>query len=182
MSKSVVGSTEAASKSDSSCQEKSLLVSSLNQVTECLQSTVSESRISYSVTQHVQDYVSLDNPKGIRRLFAPMSAYAKALTTLGYKRWTEVEECISRNYRDEDIQEVVENLLSVEDSYKDFVTTVEKNLEKYEETQAFMKTVGVGDFLPAGLTLSLADGTIATLDSYWKRSKFTLLILMRHFG
>lgn len=175
------GQEEAAS-SDPGRQERALLISCLHQVTECLKSTVSESRNTFAAALNVQDYITLDNPKGIKRLFGPMSAYAKALSTLGYRRWKDVEECVSRHYRDETVQETTEDLLSIEEGYKDFVSTVEKDLDSYEAKQAFEKTIAVGDFLPAELNLSLTDGSTTTLESYWKRSKFTLLILIRHFG
>ncbi len=175
-------SQELAASSDSTSQERTLLLSCLGRVTERLQSTIRESRNTFAAAQNVQDYIALDNPKGIRRLFAPMTVYAEALSTLGYRRWKEVEECISRHYRNEAIQETTEDLLSLEESYENFVSTVERDLVKHEAKQAYEKTISVGDSLPGHLTLSLVDGSTATIESYWKRSKFTLLILIRHFG
>ena len=173
---------QEASNSDPVCQERSLLVSTLHQITECLESTVGESKDVFQATQDVHNYISLDNPKGIRQLFAPMAVYARALSTLGYRTWQEVEGCVSKHYRIEAVQQTVEDLLSAEESYKNLVSTVEIDLEKYETKQAYKKTITAGDFLPAELTLSLVDGSIPTLESYLKRSKFTLFILIRHFG
>ena len=164
-------------------EERATLISSLQQITESLETTVSDAKRNFQSSGEVQSYISLDNPSGIRRLFAPMTVYANAISSVKCKTWKEVEHCLSSHYRDADVCEAVEGLLSAEDAYKDFVVMVETELIKHEEQCAVENAITVGDPLPPDMTLTSAtDGQPVTLRSHWESSKYTLLILMRHFG
>lgn len=167
----------------SKSEEKLLLVSCLDKITASLEETISKGKESFSKTRDVEKFISYDNPQGIRRLFAPMSVYAQAMSDMRLKSWNEMEQYLSKHYKDEDVCESVENLLSAEDDYKDFVSAVEKDLVKVEKESEFRDILSVGDQVPDELSLILSTvGKDVQLASYWKKTRFTLFILIRHFG
>ena len=164
-------------------EEKATLISSMQQITESLETTISDAERNFQASGEVQSYISLDNPSGIRHLFAPMTVYAHAISSVQCKTWKEVEHCLSSHYRDADVCEAVEDLMSAEDSYKNFVAMVEAELIKHEDQCAVKNIITVGDPLPLDMALTSAtDGQPVTLRSHWESSKYTLLILIRHFG
>ena len=169
----------------SKAEEGLLLVSCLKKITASLEETISNGRDTFSDTGDVEKFISLDNPLGIRRLFTPMPVYAQAMSDMGLKSWNEMEQCLAKHYKDEDVCESTENLFSAQDEYKEFVSAVEEDLGKVEEESSFKDILSVGDQVPNDLSLTLAtvgEHEPVQLASFWKKTRVTLFILIRHFG
>ena len=176
----------------SKAEEGLLLVSCLKKITASLEETISNGRDTFSDTGDVEKFISLDNPLGIRRLFTPMPVYAQAMSDMGLKSWNEMEQCLAKHYNNEDVCESTENLFSAQDEYKDFVSAVEEDLGKVEEDlgkveeeSSFKDILSVGDQVPNDLSLTLAtvgEHEPVQLASFWKKTRVTLFILIRHFG
>ena len=130
----------------------------------------------------LEEYVSLANRNGICRMFRPMSAYVECMSGLGVKTRKGLEELWKGLFRDSEVQECVEELLSAEEGYEEFIAEVEKELQKKEKC-TISSAVTAGCQLPQDLSFTEAkSGELTSLQSCGKRSKFTLLVLMRHFG
>ena len=86
-------------------------------------------------------------------------------------------------FPDRQVQEGVDDLLSAEERYEEFVAEVDQELKKKENVLDLPTVVTLGDRLPADLSLVKAkSGEVISLESLWRKSKYTLFVLLRHFG
>ena len=164
-------------------EERKTLVSALNKLTNALENTVNECTRHFESAQDVEEYIKLDNKTGIRLAYAPMPAYAECMSSVSVKNRKELEQVFSRHYQDEDVNDCVEDLLANEERYNKLMVRIDKELVKVEDRCAYSDVVSVGKTLPSDLSLvEASSGVMTKLESYWKQSKYTLFILVRHFG
>ena len=161
----------------------SLLLSSLGKLTEGVNKVAKEGREAYE-TSATTEYVDLDNKNGICRMFRPVQMYADSMTALGVKTRAQLEEVWREQYKVEEVRDCVEELLSAEENFENFLAEVERGLQKEEEDLAsLVEIVTVGSQLPSDLSfLEAKPGKERKLESCWKKSRFTLMVLMRHFA
>ena len=161
---------------------KELLQSSLGKLTEGMNKVVEEGRKEYKEAG-LDGYLKFENPKGVRCLFQPMPLYVDCMRTVGVGTRVELEHLWRGYYSDSAVQESVEELLGAEESFEEFVAEVDRDLQKSGDTLALSDVVTVGEQLPTGLSLTEAkSGDTVSLESFWKRSKYTLFVLVRHFA
>ena len=154
----------------------------MKKLTEVVEQTVEEGRKRYEPWT-VLEYISLANKDGIRQMFRPMPAYAECMLGLGVKSRTGLEQLWMGLYRDSEVRECVDELLSAEESYEEFIAEVEEKLQKEEGKCAVASAVTVGHQLPRDLSfIEAKSGEVTSLQSHGKQLKFTLLVLIRHFG
>lgn len=169
-------------KLDDEGGEKSLLLSSLGKLTEGINKVVEEGRRAYKEAG-LDGYLSFETPKGVRCLFQPVSLYVDCMKAVNVGTRAELEHLWKGYYSDEAVQESVEELLGAEESYEEFVAEVDQDLQKSGDKLALPDVVTVGKQLPTELSLTEAkSGDTVCLESYWKRSKSTLFVLIRHFA
>lgn len=159
------------------------VITALKKLTEAVEQTVEDGRQKYEPLT-VNEYVSLANKDGIRRMYKPMPSYAECMLGLGVATRAGLEELWKGLYRDSEVQECVEELLSAEESYEEFIAEVDEELQREEGKCVVPSAVTtVGQQLPRDLSFVEAkSGESTSLQSQRKQSKFTLLVLMRHFG
>ena len=165
--------------------EKENLVTSISKLVESVESVVQEGERNYKEVCSIDDYIKLENPRGIKLMFKPMPVYAQCMLEHGVKTWKDFEQIVKKHYKDDGVQELIEELLSAEDSYGHFVEKREKELAVAEKENSFNETevLTVGQTIPRDLTLLEAQsGDSKPLTSYCEKSAFTLFILMRHYG
>ena len=169
-------------KLDEEGGEKSLLLSSLGKLTEGINKVVEEGRRAYKEAG-LDEYLRFETPKGVRCLFQPVPLYVDCMKAVNVRTRAELEHLWRGYYSDHAVQESVEELLGAEESYEEFVAEVDQDLQKSGDKLALPDVVTVGKQLPTELSLTEAkSGDTVCLESYWKRSKSTLFVLIRHFA
>ena len=166
-------------------REKENLVTSLSKLVESVESAVQEGERNCKAAGSINDYIKLENPRGIKLMFKPMPVYAQCMIEHDVKTWKDFEGIVKRHYKDDGVQELIEELLSAEDSYEHFVKKREEELTATERENSFNETeiLAVGQTIPRDLALLEAQsGDSKPLTSYCEKAKFTLFILMRHYG
>ena len=165
--------------------EKEDLVTALSKLVESVESIVQEGERNCKAAGGIDDYIKLENPRGIKLMFKPMPVYAQCMTDHDVKTWKDFEGIVKKHYKDNGVQELIEELLSAEDSYKHFVEKREEELAATEKENSFNVTemLTVGQTIPRELSLLEAQsGDSKPLTSYCEKAEFTLFILMRHYG
>ena len=77
-------------KLDNAGDEKALLLSSLEKLTDGLNKVIEEGRKSYKESG-LDKYLSFENPNGIRCLFRPMPMYVECMRAVGVRTRSELE-------------------------------------------------------------------------------------------
>ena len=168
---------------NSAGEEKEGLLSTLSKVAESLESAVQRGERDRRVAGDVENYINLENPRGIKLMFQPMPVYAESMIRHKVKTWKEFEGIISKHYKDDGVKELVEKLLSAEENYRDFILEQEEDLAVVETENSFSEILTVGKTIPKDLMiLEAQSGDSKPLNSYCKNAKYTLFILMRHYG
>ncbi len=165
--------------------EKDNLVTSLSKLVESVESIIQEGGRDCKAAGNISDYIKLENPRGIKLMFKPMPVYAQCMLEHDVKTWKDFEGIIKKYYKDDGVQELIEELLSAEDSFEHFIEIREKELAVAEKENSFSETeiLTVGQTIPRDLALLEAQsGDSKPLTSYCEKSKFTLFVLMRHYG
>ena len=169
-------------KLDDAGDEKALLLSSLEKLTDGLNKVVEEGRRSYKESG-LDKYLSFENPNGIRCLFRPMPLYVECMRAVGVRTRSELEGVWMGCFSDGQVRERVDDLLSAEERFGEFVAEVDQELKKKEDALDLQNVVTLGDQLPADLSLTKAkSGEVVSLESLWRKSKYTMFVLLRHFG
>ena len=169
-------------KLDNAGDEKALLLSSLGKLTDGLNKVVEEGRRSYKESG-LDKYLSFENPNGVRCLFKPMPMYVECMRGMDVRTRSELEGVWMGCFSDGQVREGVDDLLSAEETFEEFVSEVDQELKKKEDALELQNVVTLGDQLPADLSLTKAkSGEAVRLESLWRKSKYTLFVLLRHFG
>ena len=165
--------------------EKENLVSSLSKLVECMESVVQEGERDCRNANGIDDYIDLENPRGMKLMFKPMPVYAQCMIEHDVTTWKVFESIIKKHYKDDGVQELVEELILAEDSYKHFVEKREEELATIENENSFSESeiLTVGQTIPKDLSLlEVQSGDLQPLSGYCEKTKYTLFILMRHYG
>ena len=165
--------------------EKENLVTSLSKLVESVESVVQEGERDCKAAGSINDYIKLENPRGIKLMFKPMPVYAQCMIEHDVKTWKDFEGIIKKHYKDNGVQELIEELLSAEDSYEHFIKKREEELAATEKENSYneIEILAVGKTIPRDLALLEAQsGDSKPLISYCETAEFTLFILMRHYG
>lgn len=167
-------------------KERQTLLSSLTKIVESLENVVEQGEKNRADAGGVDEYIKLENPRGIKLMFRPMPIYAECISKHEVKTWKEVEKIITKHYRDEGVHDLMEEMLSAEESYECFVKKREEELAVFEKEDSFseMDVLTIGKDIPKNLALLDADSgdSLPLVSSYCSKSKYTLFILMRHYG
>ena len=165
-------------KLDNAGDEKALLLSFLGKLTDGLNKVVEEGRKSFKESG-LNEYLSFENPSGIRCLFRPMPMYVECMKAVGVRTRSELEGVWKGCFSDGQVQESVDDLLSAEERYEEFVAEVDQALKKKEDVLDLQTVVTLGDRLPADLSLTKAkSGEAVSLESLWRKSTYTLFVLL----
>lgn len=171
-----------SSQALSSDSEKSSLLSAISTLSEKIAGAVNKVREDFKAAEDIYEF--LDSTKnaasGIRQLFV-VSLYIECFESMGVKTRAELEKLWAKHYKDHKVREAVEELLDSEDSVREFAVEVEKVLRLHE--QKSNPPAKLGQVLPKDLLLTDAEtGQEMPLEAYWKGSKFTWFVFLRHFG
>ncbi len=159
-----------------------LMVTSLPRVTKKIKSVLEKARIDFR-SQDIYQFIDRDNQQGISQLYSLMPVYAECLDNAQVDTRGNLERAWTRCTDHAHVKRSVDNLLEAEEEFEDFVDEVERELRKKESPYAVKSSALAGHKLPKGLALITAStGKPLTLEACWKDSKYTLFVLIRHFG
>ena len=109
--------------------------------------------------------------------------YAECFIRSGAKTRKELEQIWRDHMSSDAVQASVESVLNAEREIDKFVEKVGAVLEQVEDRNACPSVSVVGSQLPSDLHFTEArSGESVTLESYWKQSPFTHLVLIRQFA
>uniref|UniRef100_A0AAY4CDM3 Uncharacterized protein n=2 Tax=Denticeps clupeoides TaxID=299321 RepID=A0AAY4CDM3_9TELE len=124
----------------------------------------------------LHDFVS----NKIRFLFGMMGAGAAFLNSLSVKNMSEAEDLWKNSFQDSGVREQVEEFLSLEVEWDNFLERLDSGLQTSDELLAAVPSV---QSLSADMHLTSArSGEDVTLGHYFGQGKNLLLVLIRHFG
>lgn len=162
---------------------KELLLSALPALSAKVGSVVERVRELYSASSDVSEFMEVGQGRGLRHLFSVTPAYAQCMRKVGVKSRVELEGVWARHYGDPEVREAVDALMEEEDDFHQLVAQVEKKLSASEDEATTHPPASVGQLLPKDLQLTEASsGQNVPLGASWTGSKFTLYVLLRHFG
>lgn len=161
--------------------EQTHLLSAISNLSEKIASTVKQAREDFKAASDVYEFINTRNvAAGILKLFI-MPLYIECFKSVGVKTRAELEELWTKQYSDHDVREIVEELLENEDSVREFAVEVDRELILHEKKSN--PPAEVGQALPKDMALIDAEtGQEMPLETYWKESKFTWFVFLRHFG
>lgn len=160
--------------------QKQSLVAATDRLATLVNRVTEECKKEYAEVG-VQQFLLNVPGKGIMKALLPVwSSYHEWLTTVGVKSRTEMELLWKSYEADTRVQKSVQELLTAEKSLTSMLTLVNDGLQA-EEDKLTAGRLDVGSPLPRGIKLTELDsGELVALESFWKRSPFTLFILMRN--
>jgi hypothetical protein len=162
---------------------RSLLISSVSALSEKIESVVSRVRENFRASSDLYEFIKLGNKNGVTGLYAVSHGYSDCMKAVGVRTRAELEQLWRRYYSDEQVRDAVEALLEGEGAFTQFLEEVERELIPLEDKGATQSPAAVGKVLPEDLALlDVSSDRLTTLDTYWKDSKFTLFVVVRHFG
>ena len=162
---------------------KSAVVSAVSKLAKDLKQLVEDGRKNFKSSTSINEFVLSHGPEEPHGLYAiyPVNLYAECFRSAGVVSRKELEENWSRYFRDSEVRECVEELLSAEDSYRSLMAEIEYEMQCYED-QTAVPTASVGDSIPVDLALMEAmSGEMVSLQSYCTKAKYTLFVLRKHF-
>lgn len=160
-----------------------LLVEQVSSLTEKISQTLRSCRTDYTECPDLDQYLSLDNSSGIKKIFQIMPAYAEAMKNVGVKNNKELKALWGSRFADPAVRDSVEDLLQVQDEVEEFLQELETKLGKVDASAGAGVNRQAGDILPADLVvIEVPSGKSIPLKESWTGSKYTLYVLMRHFG
>lgn len=167
-------------------KERQNLLSSLSKIVKSLEDVVEQGERNRVDAGGIEDYINFENPRGIKLMFKPMLIYAECLSKHKVNTWEELEKVITKHYRDGEVHDVIEELLSAEENYAHFFKKREEELAAFEmETSCGeIDLVTIGKEIPKDLVLidARSGDSKPLVSGYCLRSKYTLFILVRHYG
>lgn len=172
-----------AAPSEPAADGRAALISSILWLGEKIESVVRQVEENFNASSDLYHFMKLGNRNGITPLFAVSHAYSDCMKRVGVQSRVELERLWAQHYGHAEVRDAVETLLEAEEAFTELVGKVERKLVPYEDMAIANRPAIVGKLLPKELGLiDASSGQPTTLDTYWKDSKFTLFVLVRHFG
>ena len=164
-------------------QAKDTLVNSLETLSEAVNSTVVEARREYDARE-VEQFVRGPSGRGVRKFWSHVTSYVECLRANGVSTYAELEGVWRRQYGCSEVRDAVESLLEAEDGHQTFLKQIEKQFVETQESSApIQQLLATGEEIPKEVKLiEASSGEARELRYYWESSKFTLFVLLRHFG
>ena len=162
--------------------ERGILLESLMKLSGAIDETVRKAREEYD-SLGPEKFVTAPRSRGIRNMWSHVGSYVGCLRGNGVSTYSQLEALWKRHYGDSEVREAVEALLESEDASHRFIDDVDKSFRAVDAGRRVEKKTAAGDSLLPNL--SVVDGRSgeeARLEEYWKGSKVTLFVLLRHFG
>ena len=162
---------------------KAVLLSALRKLNQELTKKVGDGRENFDVMKfdRLDEFLNLDCKVGIINL-TPVFSYVQCLKAVGANTRAKLEEMWKGCYHDKEVQECVEELLSLEESLQELFDDIDVALQKVEDQLAIQNITKVGDQLPADLSLTKCRSEeVVQLEDVWKQSKFTLFDVFKFY-
>ena len=163
---------------------QSLLVSSLETLTEKTESAIKKTREDFNQEELIEFLTySHDYNHGILKLFTVTPAYAECMKKVGVQTKEELKQLWEKYYEEPKVKAAVESLLTAESNFTDFVAEIEEKLKTFESKLTINTPAQIGQQFPKENTLlEIPSGQPISPEKLWKGSKFTLLVFLRLFG
>ena len=105
------------------------------------------------------------------------------MSRLSAKTKKELDEVFNRHSQDKDVTARLGELTVAEEKYESLMARIHQVVVESESKAAVEEITTVGKTLLQNIALVEAKlGETVTLESFWKKSKYTLFFFMRHFG
>ena len=176
------GLAKRAKQGEDSASERGILLESLKKLSGAIDETVRKAREEFD-SMGAEKFVTAPRGRGIRKMWSHVGNYVECVRRNGVSTYSQLEVLWRRHYGDPEVRKAVEALLESEDASHRFVDDVDRSFRAVDAGRRVEKKTAAGDSLLPNL--SVVDGRSgeeARLEEYWKRSKVTLFVLLRHFG
>ena len=171
-----------------------VLVASLRKLADAINKVVEETRSEFEATSGTSAMEELvvsagrvgedgKTRKGVKNLWSHVASYVECLEANGVETYSELERLWERRYGSQDVRDAVEDVLQAEERNDELCKDIEKEFVKIQSERRELELKNIGDSIPAELKVTDARSKeVQKIQSYWEGSKFTLFVLLRHFG
>ena len=164
---------------------QTLLASSLAALTKAVQATEKRTREDFEVAEleYFLMYKNDDN-HGILKLGAVVPAYADCMKAMGVATRVEVEQLWNKHYQEPKVKEAVKNLLKAEKNFTELVDEIEAKMSPSEDklTINHASPPVAQQFPDLNSLIEIPSGQPVSLETYYKKAKFTLFVFLRLLG
>ena len=133
----------------------------------------------------IHQFISTDRIKenaGLVLLY-PVREYVRCFRALGVKNKEELDQLCKQHYGEPAVREAVEELLSSEEEFGEFVSKLDEEMKIADDASASKSILRVGSHVPAGLDLLDVDSNNkVSLGAVLQKARFTLLVFKRHYA
>lgn len=173
---------------------KEVLVASLRKLADAINKVVEETRSEFETTSGTSALEELVvsarrvgedgmTRKGVKNLWSHVASYVECLEANGVETYSELERLWERRYGSQEVRDAVEDVLQAEERNDELCNDIEKEFVKIQSERRELELKKIGDSIPAELKVTDARSKeVRKIQSYWEGSKFTLFVLLRHFG
>ena len=162
---------------------KAVLLPALQELNRELAKLVENGRKNFEAMEsdRLDEFLNVDCEVGYRSIF-PALLYIDCLKKVGVKTWAGLVEMWKGYYHDDEVRVRVEELSSLENSLQELYDEIDGELQKTEDQLAFHSITKLDELLPAELSLlECKSGEAVHLETFWKRSKFTLFAPLKFY-
>lgn len=156
------------------------LVPALSKLASELTTMIANTKASYHRSR-LDSFLNRDSREhGLLSLY-PVGAYYSCFLSAGVKTRKELEELWSSLYTTESVRDAVDELLSAEESYREYISEIDNDLQQgLEDSLSPFETSTLGSQLPVKMTLvDASSGTSIGLESLLQRSQLTLFVFRK---
>ena len=168
--------------------KREALVTNLQKLTDAINKTVEETRSGFEAArsrdgQDFEEFLMTKSSSGLRNLWRHVASYAECMQKNDVSRYSDLERCWESEYGAQKVRDAVEGLLEAEERHEDLLKDIESVFINFQSSGAPLVKKTVGDeFCGAFKVTDARSGEIREIQSYCDGSKFTLFVLIRHFG
>jgi len=162
---------------------KAVLLPALQKLNEELTKLVENGRKNFEAmkSDRLDEFLNVDCKVGMISL-RPMLLYVYCMKEVGVKTRAELEELWKGCFHDQEVRECVEEILSFEERLQELYDEIDMEVAKAEDQLAVNNVTKVGEHLPADLSLTdCKSGEVVRLESFWKKSEFTLFVPLKFY-
>lgn len=157
--------------------DSTLLIDKLDLLCDQITQTINQSKVL--VAKSVKDFVNND----VKILGGLIGAYHRFFKEIEVKSRKDAEKIWTKLLiKDKNVEEKVDLLFTLEDSFDEFLHEIDKKLNKEEMLENSKIKLKTGDVLCDRLTVTTVDGKDVLLKKYLANVSSLIIIFLRHFA
>ena len=165
-------------------REGEVLATSLQRLSKAISKAVDETKAGFesarSEEPNFERFLTVGGTSGIRNLWSHVASYAECMRANGVGTYSELERLGKTRQQ---VREALGDLLEAERRHEDLLKEMEGVFAKLQNGGEPIVEKKVGDdFCGEIKVVDARSQEVREVRSYWEGSKFTLFMLIRHFG